>query len=121
MLASNEQRAQALATWNAGEQTGKPTLLLLWGPNGCFLRPLLSGGRLMATPLLLSTNRVRRWGGSYVVTLSREVRAALGISDGETIAFRKVGRYVFLTVVRAFAVAPVTEEEIKQARQALGV
>lgn len=75
----------------------------------------------MNTPQLLSTNRVRRWGGSYVVSLTKEVRQALGLTDGDTIAFRKVGRYVFVSVVRAFAVAPVTKEEIQQARAALGV
>lgn len=74
----------------------------------------------MDTPPLLSTNRVRRWGGSYVVTLNKDVRQALGYADGDVIAFRKVGRYVFLSLVRAFAVAPVSEEEIRKARQALG-
>lgn len=75
----------------------------------------------MGTPQLLSTNRVRRWGGSYVVSLTKDVRQALGIGANDTVAFRKVGRYVFMSVVRAFAVAPVSKEEIQQARAALGV
>ena len=81
----------------------------------------LSGGVAVSTPQLLSTNRVRRWGGSYVVSLTKDVRRALGIADGDTIAFRQVGRYVFVSVVRAFAVAPVSKEEMRQAREALGV
>lgn len=94
--------------------------MLSWGLHSVALVPL-SGVLLMATPQLLSTNRVRRWGGSYVVSLTKDVRAALGLSDGDTVAFRKVGRYVFVSVVRAFAVAPVSKEEIQQAREALGV
>lgn len=82
------------------------------------LRP--SGGLAMNTPQLLSMNRVRRWGGSYVVSLSKDVRRALGISDAAMIAFRKVGNCVFLAVVRAGSVPPVSEEEIKFGREALG-
>ncbi len=75
----------------------------------------------MATPQLLATNRIRKWGGSYVVSLTKDVRAALGVKEGDDVAFRKVGRYVFVAVVRAFAVAPVSKEEMQQARAALGV
>jgi antitoxin component of MazEF toxin-antitoxin module len=84
------------------------------------MRLLLSGGLPMNTPRLISTNRIRRWGGSYVVTLNKEVRQALGIGADDTIAFRKVGRFVFVSVVRAFAVAPISKEEIRQAHEALG-
>lgn len=73
------------------------------------------------TPQLLSTKPVRKWGHSHVVTLSKEVRQILGIKEGDQVTFRKVGRYVFIAVVHAFAVAPVSKEEIRQAREALGV
>jgi antitoxin component of MazEF toxin-antitoxin module len=73
------------------------------------------------TPQLLSIKGVRFWGGSYVVTLTKEVRQALGLKKGDQVAFRKIGRYVFVVPVRAFAVAPVSKEEIRQAREALGV
>ena len=72
------------------------------------------------TPQLLSIKPVRRWGYSHVVTLSKEVRSALGIKGGEQICFRKVGRYVFIAVVNAFAVAPVTREEIRRAGEVQG-
>ena len=73
------------------------------------------------TPLLLSTKLVRKIGHSHVVTLSKEVRAALNIKAGDQLTFRRVGRYVFIAVVRAFAVAPISKEEFRQAREALGV
>jgi antitoxin component of MazEF toxin-antitoxin module len=73
------------------------------------------------TPMLLSTKPIRKWGHSHVVTLPPEVRAVLGAKLGDQLTFRKVGRYVFLAVVHAFAVAPVSEEEFRQARAALGV
>lgn len=73
----------------------------------------------MNTPRLLSTNRVRKWGGSYVVSLVKGVREALGLRDGDTIAFRKVGYHVFVTVVRASSIPPVSEEEIKLGREVL--
>ena len=73
----------------------------------------------MATPQLLATNRIRKWGGSYVVSLTKDVRKALGVTEGDNIAFRKVGRYVFVAVIRAFVVAPVSKDELQQARVAL--
>jgi antitoxin component of MazEF toxin-antitoxin module len=73
------------------------------------------------TPLLLSVKPVRKFGHSYVVTLSKEVRSALKIQLGDQVTFRKVGRYVFIAVVNAFAVAPISKEEFRQAREALGV
>lgn len=73
------------------------------------------------TPQLLSIKPVRKWGHSHVVTLSKEVRAVLGIKDGDQVTFRKVGRYVFIAVVHAFAVAPISKGELQQAREALGV
>jgi antitoxin component of MazEF toxin-antitoxin module len=79
-----------------------------------------SGESESETPQLLATKRVRRWGHSHVVTIPSEVRKALNVKAGDSIAFRKVGRYVFLAVVRAFAVAPVSEEEMRQAHAAIG-
>lgn len=72
------------------------------------------------TPQLLSLKKARYWGGSHVVTLSKEVREAMGMERGDTIVFRKVGRYVFIAVAKAFALAPVTKEEIQKARATLG-
>lgn len=79
-----------------------------------------SGGVEKEFPMLLSTKAVRKRGASHVVTLSREVRQALDIKVGDQIAFRKVGRYVFISVVRAFVVAPVSEEEMRQAHASIG-
>ena len=79
-----------------------------------------SGEETKQLPLLLATKAVRKRGASLVVTLSREVRQALDIKVGDQIAFRKVGRYVFISVVRAFMVAPVSEEEMRQAHAAIG-
>ena len=45
----------------------------------------------------------------------------MGIKAGDQVTFRKVGRYVFIAVVHGFAVAPVSKEEFRQAREALGV
>ena len=73
------------------------------------------------TPQLLATTRVRKRGGSHVISLTSRVRAALGVKAEDQVAFRKIGRYVFIVVVNAFAVAPVSEKEIQQARAALGV
>lgn len=71
------------------------------------------------TPRLLSTKPVRIWGHGHVVALSREVREALGAELGDQITFRKVGRYVFIAVVRAASVIPVSESELREARAAL--
>jgi antitoxin component of MazEF toxin-antitoxin module len=73
------------------------------------------------TPQLLSIKPVRKWGHSHVVTLPKEVRSVMGIKEGDQITFRKIGRYVFIAVVHAFSVAPVSKEEIRLAREALGV
>lgn len=73
----------------------------------------------MATPQLLSSKPVRKWGHSHVVSLSPEVRKALGVQLGDVIAFRKVGRYVLISILRACSVIPVSEAEIKEARAAL--
>lgn len=72
------------------------------------------------TPQLLSTKRVRCWGGSHVVTLSKEVREALQLKEGDTVAFRRYGRYVVLAVVRVFTNIPMSQEEAARARAALG-
>lgn len=75
----------------------------------------------MQTPELLSVDRVRRWGGSHAVSLNKAVRTVMGIQVGDQIAFRKVGRYVFISVVRAEVVAPVSKDEVAIARRSLGV
>jgi antitoxin component of MazEF toxin-antitoxin module len=75
----------------------------------------------MDTPILLDQKPVRYWGGSYVVTLNKLVRDALGVRRGDHVAFRKFGRFVFLFVIRPQLVAPITEQEIQQARETLGV
>jgi antitoxin component of MazEF toxin-antitoxin module len=84
------------------------------------LRSLPSGAVVSEIPQLLSIKPVRRWGHSHVVTLSKEVRSVLKIQAGDQITFRKVGQVVLLAVVRAFSVAPVSEKEKQQAREALG-
>ena len=89
---------------------------------GCSRLSLLpSGGIVSDTPLLLDTKPLRHWGGSYVVTLNKLVRDALGVKRGDQVAFRKFGRFVFLFVVRPELVAPITQKEIEHAREALGV
>jgi antitoxin component of MazEF toxin-antitoxin module len=85
------------------------------------LRLPVSGGQVSETPQLLSIKPVRRWGHSHVVTLAKEVRTALALEDGDQVVFRKIGRYVFIAVARAYALAPVTKDEIRKAREALGV
>lgn len=85
------------------------------------MRLPLSGGFPVITPLLLSTKRVRKWGHAYVISLDKQLRKVMNVKEGDDIAFRKIGRYVFVAVVRAYAVAPVSKEEMRQAREALGV
>jgi len=72
------------------------------------------------TPQFLSVKPVRKWGNSHVVTLSKEVRSALDLKQGDQITFRKIGRYVFLSVMADFTPAPVSWEEKRQVREALG-
>lgn len=61
------------------------------------------------------------WGNSYVLTLDKLVRNVLGVKAGDRVAFRKVGKYVVMALERADAVIPLSEEEKRQARAALGV
>ena len=72
------------------------------------------------TPQLLAIKPIRKWGHSSVVSVPKEVRQALGVLPGDQIAFRKIGRYVFILAVNAFQLAPVTKEEMAMAREALG-
>lgn len=72
------------------------------------------------TPQVLSIKPIREWGGSYVVTLTKEVREALNVQAGDHVVFRKLGRYVFILAVRAAQLAPVTKQELAMAREALG-
>lgn len=72
------------------------------------------------TPRLLAVRPVRVWGHGHVVSLTREVREALGAQLGDQITFRKVGRYVFISVLRAATAIPISDSEFKEAREALG-
>lgn len=72
------------------------------------------------TPTLLAVRPVRVWGGGHVVSLTPEVREALGAKKGDQITFRKVGRYVFIAVLRASTAIPISDNEFKEARAALG-
>lgn len=71
------------------------------------------------TPRLLAIKPVRKYGHSFCVVMPREVREALGAEVNDQISFRKVGRYVFIAVVRACSVLPVSAAELKEARAAL--
>jgi antitoxin component of MazEF toxin-antitoxin module len=75
---------------------------------------------MMETPQILSIKPIRKWGHSQVVTVGREVRQALNVKPGDLIAFRKIGRYVFILAVNAIQLAPVTKQEMALAREALG-
>lgn len=72
------------------------------------------------TPQLLSSKVVRKWGGSYVVSLEKSVRQALGLKAGDRVVFRRVSKYVIIALERACCVVPLSEEEKRQARAALG-
>lgn len=72
------------------------------------------------TPCLLASKPVRKWGNSYVLTLDKLVRQVLGVKAGDRVAFRKVGKYVVIALERAASVIPISEEEKRQARAALG-
>src|SRR6266851_1148168 len=84
------------------------------------LRSPPSGGEIMETPQILSIKPIRKWGHSQVVTVGREVRQALNVKPGDLIAFRKIGRYVFILAVNAVQLAPVTKQEMALAREAWG-
>ncbi len=72
------------------------------------------------TPQILSIKPIRKYGHSQVVTMDKEVRQALNVKPGDKIAFRKIGRYVFILAVNAIQIAPVTKQEMALAREALG-
>jgi antitoxin component of MazEF toxin-antitoxin module len=120
MLAGNAQRAH-VHTAQQRERKRAASLVLSWttGKSTCVC-PLLLGGNVSDTPLLLDQKPLRYWGGSYVVTLNKSVREALGVKVGDHVAFRKFGRFVFLFVIRPQVVAPITEKEIREARASLG-
>src|SRR6266851_1101636 len=69
------------------------------------LRSPPSGGEIMETPQILSLKPIRKWGHSHVVTMDKEVRQALNLKPGDKIAFRKIGRYVFILAVNAIQIA----------------
>jgi bifunctional DNA-binding transcriptional regulator/antitoxin component of YhaV-PrlF toxin-antitoxin module len=68
---------------------------------------------------LLSVKPVRVWGHGHVVSLPPEVREVLGAKFGDMIVFRKVGRYVFLSVLREAEGVPVSVDELEGARTVL--
>jgi hypothetical protein len=68
---------------------------------------------------LLSVRPVRLWGHGHVVSLPPEVRDVLGARFGDQIVFRKIGRYVFISVVHADERIPVSVEELEVARKVL--
>jgi antitoxin component of MazEF toxin-antitoxin module len=72
------------------------------------------------TPKLLATKPVRKWGHSHVISLSREVREVLKIEKGDQITFRQIGRFVVLAVLRPYEIIPISEEERRLQRVALG-
>ncbi len=74
----------------------------------------------METPQILAIKPIRKWGHSQVVTVSKEVRAALNVQSGDHVVFRKLGRYVFILAASAGQLAPVTQQEMALAREALG-
>jgi bifunctional DNA-binding transcriptional regulator/antitoxin component of YhaV-PrlF toxin-antitoxin module len=120
ILPANAERAQLLPHAKRERQRAVGDKSKYFGDEADKLRPPLSGEPVTETPQLLSVKPVRKFGHSHVVTLPKEVRSALGIKLGDQITFRKIGRYVFIAVVHAFAVAPVSKEEFRQAREALG-
>lgn len=74
----------------------------------------------MTPPILLATSRVRRHGGSNVVTLTKRVREALDVKLGDFVVFRRYGRSVFLSVIRDRAVGQALKAEREQARSSVG-
>lgn len=120
MLGGNEQRARQRTHHKRERKRAQgPSFVRAFRRD--IPRPLLpSGDLLMETPQLLSTKPVRKWGHSHVVSLDRPVREALDLKLGDQVTFRKVGRYVFLAVVRAFVVAPISEEERRLGRAVVG-
>lgn len=65
---------------------------------------------------LLAVRPVRVWGGGHVVSLPPDVRDVLGAKKGDQIVFRKVGRYVFIEVMRVPETAHLSVDEIEGAR-----
>ena len=121
MLVGNEPRAELQTT---KQRERKPASFLFRNSVGMEtsqLCPLPSGESMSATPLLLDTKPVRFWGGSYVISLNKLVREALGLKRGDHVAFRRYGRFVFLAVVRPESVMPISKAEAEQARAALGL
>lgn len=64
---------------------------------------------------------VVKHGDSYVITLPKPLRKLIGCDVGDEISFRKVGRVVVISVLRAFQVIQVSEEEKRKAVEAVGV
>lgn len=60
---------------------------------------------------------MRLWGHGHVVSVPPEVRDVLGAQFGDQIAFRKVGRYVFISVVREVEEVPLSVDEVEEARK----
>lgn len=80
-----------------------------------------SGGSGSEQAKLFRTSRVRKTGHSVVISLPLPIRKLLGAEIGDEIAFRKVGRVVVISVIRAYQVIQVSEEEKRKAVEAVGV
>lgn len=69
---------------------------------------------------IFRTARVRKTGHAVVLSLPKPIRNLLGCEVGDEIAFRKVGRVVVISVIRAFQVIQISEEEKRKAVEAVG-
>jgi hypothetical protein len=77
-------------------------------------------GESMSKPQgLLCVKPVRKYGHGHVISFPPEVREVLGAQFGDQIVFRKVGRYVFLSVLRVAEEVPVSVDELEGARTVL--
>jgi antitoxin component of MazEF toxin-antitoxin module len=72
------------------------------------------------TPKTFRTSRVRKTGHSVVVSLPVPIRNLLGCKVGDQIAFRRVGRVVVISVIRAYQVIQISDEEKRKAVEAVG-
>lgn len=79
-----------------------------------------SGEGRVEAPGIFRTSRVRRAGHAAVISLPKPIRKLLDAEIGDEIAFRKIGRYVVISVIRAFQVIQVSEEEKRKAVEAVG-
>ena len=71
--------------------------------------------------LCFNMERVRRHGHSIIVTLHAPLRKMLGVQVGDHLAFRKLGRYVVISVIRPYQIVQFSEEEKRKAVESVGV